>query len=38
MYELTHGSLGVPLVDEPHKAGAPLLHLGVLDFATVAEN
>ena len=33
-----HGPLGVPLVDEPHEAGPPLLHLGVLDFAAVAEN
>ena len=33
-----HGPLGVTLVDEPHEAGPPLLHLGVLDFAAVTES
>ena len=31
-----HGALGVPLVDEADEAGAPLLHLGVLDLPAVA--
>ena len=33
-----HGALGVPLVDEADEAGAPLLHLGVLDLPAVAAN
>merc|ERR1719245_3038301 len=33
-----HGALGVPLVDEADEAGAPLLHLGVLDLPAVAKS
>ena len=38
VWQLTHRSLGGRLGGEPDEAGSSLLHLGVLDLATVAED